>query len=236
MCGPAPGEEGGADDNDGGRLDADRLPLPRADGDRKALRILLGARRELTTYRRRMIIRLRALLLTGDDSDRTLARGPMSPPRLTTLARRRGIRGETREQAVQRAKAHRLALAIRDSGIELKDNKTQLRELVGELAPALMDKVGVGPVSAAQAIVSCRTEAAAATTPPSPPWPERARSRPAAVGSSDIVLTRWRICPRTHASIAKRRAEGKADNEIRRLLKRYIVREIYRCLQTEIAA
>ena len=31
------------------RLDADRLPTPRADGDREALRILLGARRELTT-------------------------------------------------------------------------------------------------------------------------------------------------------------------------------------------
>jgi transposase len=30
-------------------LDADRLPRPRADGDREALRILLGARRELTT-------------------------------------------------------------------------------------------------------------------------------------------------------------------------------------------
>ena len=30
------------------RLDADRLPTPRADGDREALRILLGARHELT--------------------------------------------------------------------------------------------------------------------------------------------------------------------------------------------
>jgi transposase len=30
------------------RLDADRLPTPRADGDREALRILLGARQELT--------------------------------------------------------------------------------------------------------------------------------------------------------------------------------------------
>jgi transposase len=31
------------------RLDADRLPTPRADGDREALRILLSARDELTT-------------------------------------------------------------------------------------------------------------------------------------------------------------------------------------------
>jgi transposase len=30
------------------RLDADRLPIPRADGDREALRILVGSRHELT--------------------------------------------------------------------------------------------------------------------------------------------------------------------------------------------
>src|SRR4051794_2828008 len=55
------------------RLDADQLPTPRADGDREALRILLGARRELTTVRTMQINRLRALLLTGDDGDRHLS-------------------------------------------------------------------------------------------------------------------------------------------------------------------
>ena len=47
------------------RLDADRLPLPRADGDREALRILLGARGELTTASTAQTNRLRALLLGG---------------------------------------------------------------------------------------------------------------------------------------------------------------------------
>ena len=45
------------------RLDADRLPTPRADGDREALRILLGARHELTTTSTGQTNRLRALLL-----------------------------------------------------------------------------------------------------------------------------------------------------------------------------
>ena len=53
------------------RLDADRLPTPRADGDREALRILLGARQELTTASTAQTNRLRALLLGGDDTDRT---------------------------------------------------------------------------------------------------------------------------------------------------------------------
>jgi transposase len=56
------------------RLDADQLPTPPADGDREALRILLGARRELTTVRTMQINRLRALLLTGKEADRRLAR------------------------------------------------------------------------------------------------------------------------------------------------------------------
>lgn len=67
---------------------ADRLPTPRADGDREALRILLGARRELTSDKTRMVNRLRALLLTGQETDRVLARGSMSSLALTTIIRR----------------------------------------------------------------------------------------------------------------------------------------------------
>src|ERR671920_662935 len=62
------------------RLDADRLPIPRADGNREALRILLSARDELTTVNTAQTNRLRALLLAGDDTDRRLARA-----RLTTV-------------------------------------------------------------------------------------------------------------------------------------------------------
>jgi hypothetical protein len=43
-------------------------------------------------------------------------------------------------------------------------------------------------------------------------------------------MTRWRSCPRTADYITRRRAEGKTDGEIRRILKRYIAREIYRTL------
>ena len=39
-----------------------------------------------------------------------------------------------------------------------------------------------------------------------------------------------RSCPRTRAYIARRTAEGKTAREIRRCLKRYIARELYRQL------
>jgi len=235
------------------RLDADQLPTPRADGEREALRILLGARRELTTVRTRQINRLRALLLTGDDADRDLSRGTLTDARLTAISRRRGRSGETVEQEVRRAEARRLAIAIRDAGHELKDNKKQLASLADQLAPRLRDKVGVGPVSAAQAIVSwshagrCRNDAAFAALAGASPIPassgrvvrhryNRGGDRSLNRALHDITLTRWRICPRTHAYIARRRAEGKSDNEIRRSMKRYIARELYRTLEASSAA
>ena len=58
------------------RLDASRLPVPRADGDREALRILLVARQEITGACTAQAGRLRALLLAGDDTDRRAARTP----------------------------------------------------------------------------------------------------------------------------------------------------------------
>lgn len=235
------------------RLDADRLPTPRADGDREALRILLSARRELTTVRTMQINRLRALLLTGEEADRALSGGALSDTQLNAISRRRGRAADSVEQTVRRAEARRLAYAIRDARKELKQNKAQLAALVDAMAPQLRDKVGVGPVSAAQALVSwshpgrCRNEAAFAALAGASPIPassgrivrhryNRGGDRTLNRALHDITLTRWRMCPRTHAYIARRRAEGKSDNEIRRSIKRYIARELYRALEASAAA
>jgi transposase len=230
------------------RLRADRLPVPRTDGDREALRILLGARREIATTRTAQINRLRALLLAGDDTDRDLARGTLTVARLTAIARRRQ-RGDTTEQHIRHAEIRRLALAIRSAGQELATNKQQLTELVNQTSPVLLDAVGIGPVSGAQAIVSwshpgrCRNEAAfaalAGTNPIQASSGRTTRHRLNRGGDRqlnkaihDIALTRWRICPRTQRYIAKRRATGSSDRDIRRSLKRYIARELYRTLNT----
>jgi transposase len=235
------------------RLDADRLPTPRADGDREALRILLGARRELTSDKTRMVNRLRALLLTGHDPDRELARGSMSTPTLTKIIHRRGRPNDTHHQAVRRAEAHRLVLGIRETDRALVENKKQLAALVTELAPDLLTKVSIGPVSAAQATVSCshrgrcRNDTAFAALAGASPIPassgrtiryrlNRGGDHQLNRALHDIVLTHWRVCPRTHAYIAKQRAQGTTDNEIRRQLKRYITRELYRTLNTPLTA
>ena len=229
------------------RLDADRLPTPRADGDREALRILLGARGELTTTKTAQTNRLRALLLGGDEADRALARRALTGKVLVTLARRRGAFGASRAEAVRTAELRRLALAVTQGTKDLTANRRQLRAIVEDLAPGLTARFGIGPVSAAQGIVSfshpgrCRSDAAFAALAGTAPIEassgpvvrhrlNRGGDRALNRAVHTIAVTRIRACPRTRAYVARRTAEGKTPREIRRCLKRYITRELYRAL------
>ena len=229
------------------RLDASRLPVPRADGDREALRILLGARQEITVASTAQASRLRALLLAGDDTDRRAARKALTSTALATLADRELPAHAGRDHAVRQAEIRRLALALGQARRQLKDNRTQLLAIVEDLAPGLTSRPGVGPVCAAQAIVSfshpgrCHSEAAFAALGGTSPIPassgQTVRHRLNRGGDRDlnraihtIALCRIRSCPRTRAYTARRTAEGKTPREIRRCLKRYIARELYRQL------
>ena len=232
------------------RLDATHLPAPRVDGDREALRILLGARHDLTAAATAQTNRLRALLLGSDtDADRDLARGVLSDAVLTELADRRPRAGATREQAVRHGEIRRLALAVRDGGRALKQNRAQLQAVVEDMAPGLTERRGIGPVTAAQVIVGfshvgrCRNDAAFAALSGTSPLQASSgrtvrhrlnRGGDRALNSAlhTIAMVRMRCCPRTKAYVARRRAEGKTPREIRRCLKRYIARELYRTLTT----
>lgn len=232
-------------------MNADRLPIPRADGDREALRILLCARRDLTQHQTANKNQLRALLLTGDDADRALTHGALTQARLTTIARRRGHPDQARVDTIRRTEAARLARAISQAERELTANTRQLHAIVQSIAPDLLTHYGIGPVSAAQAIVSfshpgrCRNDAAFATLAGAAPIPassgKNTRHRLSRGGDRQlnkalhtIAMTRWRSCPRTAAYITRRRKTGTTDREIRRILKRYIAREIYRTLNTTL--
>jgi hypothetical protein len=156
---------------------------------------------------------------------------------LATIARRRGTGNETVEQAVRRCEARRLAIAIRDADRDLTANEKQLRHIVSKLAPDLLARRGIGPVSAASAIIAwshpgrCRNNAAfAALAGASPVLASSGRvvrhrlnrggDRQLNKALHTTASTRWRDCPRTAAYIQLRQAEGKADGEIRRMLKR----------------
>jgi transposase len=230
-------------------LNADKLPTPRADGDREALRILLCARQELTTTSTAQTNRLRALLRDGDDTDHRLARARFTDTTLAGLARRRASREASRQQAVRQSEIRRLALALREADRALKANRAELHAIVNDLAPGLTDRPGIGPVSAAQAIVSfshagrCRNDAAfanlAGTSPIEASSGQTTRHRLNRGGDRAlnkaihvIASTRIRTDPATQAYVTRRTAQGKSPREIRRCLKRYIARQLYRALTT----
>jgi transposase len=229
------------------RPDADRLPQMRADGDPEALRILLAAGEDIATASTAQINRLRALLLTGDDADRHAARRALTDAALTRLTRRRLPSDAIRAEAIRQAEIRGLAVALREAERQLKDNRRQLQTLVDDLVPGLTDQYGVGPVSAAQAVVSfshpgrCRNEAAFAALAGTSPIPassgrttrhrlNRGGDRALNRAVHTIAFTRIRSCPRTRASVLRRTAEGKSSREIRRCIKRYIARQLYRTL------
>ena len=194
------------------RLDAGQLPVPRADGDREALRILLVARQEITVARTAQIGRLRALLLAGDDTDRRAARTALTQAALAALAGRELPADACREQAVRHGEIRRLALALGQARQQLRDNRAQLVAIVEDIAPGLTSRYGVGPVSAAQAIVSfshpgrCRSEAAFAALGGTSPIPassgrtvrhrlNRGGDRALNRAIHAIAVTRMRSCP-----------------------------------------
>ena len=192
--------------------------------------MLLNAREELTTSATAQTNRLKALLLSGDDTDRALARGKLTDADVKTLVRRRPPRGANREQAVRHGEIRRLAVALRDGRRELKDNRVQLQRIVNDLAPGLTSRKGIGPVSGAQAIGSfshpgrCRNDAAYAAlggiSPLEASSGQHTRHRLNRGGDRalnraihTIAKTRMRTCPETQAYVARRVAEGKNKSE-----------------------
>ena len=119
------------------RLDANRLPVPRADGDREALRILLVARQEITVAATAQGGRLRALLLAGDDTGRRAARTTLSKTALAALAGRELPAAASREQAVRHAEISRLARALGQARHQLTGNRaSSCRPSPGTSPPA----------------------------------------------------------------------------------------------------
>ena len=235
------------------RQDSDKLPTPRSDGPREALRILLAARQEMVTASTGQINRLRALLLSGDDRDRAASRGAFTEQALSQLARRRLPADADRLQAVRHGEIRRLTLAVREATKALKANRRELQEFVEQIAPGLTARPGIGPVSAAQVVVSfshlgrVRNDAAFAALAGTSPVPassgqtvrhrlNRGGDRALNRAIHTIALVRMRSCARTRAYVRRRTAEGKSTREIRRIIKRYITRELYRTLTAAMTA
>ena len=136
------------------------------DGVREALRLLAVDREQMTTQRTRLDNQLLADLLTGTAEQQAMRKKDLTSGTLRKLAGARGRAGRPVDEQARLVVLRRKAQDIVRLDQQIRENERQLRTILGEVAPQLLEQVGVGPVVAAQLIVSyshhgrCRDEAA----------------------------------------------------------------------------
>ncbi|MBM7768264.1 IS110 family transposase [Glutamicibacter nicotianae] len=224
--------------------DTNRLRGPRLnEGARAALRVLVTARDALTTERTRHVNALTALLRVnplGIDG-----RKRMSGAQIGEVSMWR-TRDEALELQVARSEAVRLAVRVTELDDHLKANAEKITELV-KLSEAkdLLDVKGIGPVVAAVCLTAwshqgrVRSEAAYASLAGVNPIPassgntvrhrlNRGGDRKLNKALHTAALVRMAYDEETRVYVEKRTQEGKSLREIRRCIKRYLARKIYR--------
>ena len=226
----------------------DHRARPRAGERQEALRLLLLARRTAVDTRRVALVQLRSVIVTAPDELREqLRRLPLGE----LLKRCSGFRrssSRTPAQLVTVLVLRSLARRILAATAEAETLEREMLSHVRALVPELLDEPGVGPIVAAQLIVTWShrdridSEACFARLAGVAPLPassglttrhrlSRGGDRQLNRALHTIVLHRRQHDPATRDYIARRIAEGKSSRDAVRLLKRYLARHLYRVMQ-----
>jgi transposase len=228
-------------------LGREKWAQPRARGTREAMRVLLVARNGAQRSRVAAINQIKGLLVTAPTRLREELRGLTTPQLVKRCAAFRAVGHD--EVAVTKTSMRILARRIRSLDTEIKDIDKQLKGLVVQVAPQLLDEYGVGPVCAAQVYVSwshrgrCRNEASFARLAGVAPVEatsgqtqnrhrlNRGGDRKLNRALHTIVTVRIRYQPETRDYIAAAIKRGKTKRDATRALKRYVGRHLYRLLE-----
>ena len=228
-----------------GRLLQDRsLPRVRGGGEREDLRLLLLERRGAVRARTAALNQLQAVVVTAPEALRSRLRG-LSGQQLARVASRLRT---AEEGAVIAGVLRRLGRRVRELGRELDELDSELETIVIRLVPELLEESGVGPVCAAQLVVSsgdptrmaseASFAALAGTSPVQASSGLKQRHRLNRGGDRQlnralhvISLNRTRWHAETAAYHQKLIASGKSPREARRCVKRMLARYFHRRLQ-----
>ena len=227
-----------------------RLAQPKSGAERAALQMRLTARRaaiEAATAAQRQ---LQALVITAPEVVRARFRGQSTRVMLATAARLRPTAASGDIEIITALTVLRdLARRVRFLAAEAVEHETAIRTIVRSWRPDLLELTGVGPIVAATVLTAwshpgrCRDDAAFAMLAGAAPIPassgktvryrlNRSGDRQLNRALHTVTLSRLRYDARTRDYADRRRAQGKTDREIKRCLKRYIARELYRRLES----
>jgi transposase len=229
-------------------LGQDCPAIPRRRGEREALRALLTTRRSATTARVAAVGQLKALIVGAPEELRAELRGQPTSRQIDYCANLRERPARSLEHRATIRALRATAQRIRLLQVEADQLQAELAVLVSAVAPWLLEVPGVGPLSAAQVLVSWshagrfRSEAAFAALAGTNPIPassgqvtryrlNRGGDRQANSALWRIVIVRMSSHPATRAYADRRSEEGLSKKEIIRCLKRYVAREVYRQLR-----
>jgi transposase len=213
----------------------------------EALRALNNARRSAIKARTAAMNQIHHMLITAPTAVREKYRALKEKPLVNALAAARATaHGPTTRSVLAALKA----LAKRHQFLTTQADELgqQIEDLARAANPHLMTLPGVGPHTAAQLLITAganphrlRTESAFAALCGTAPVPassgkttrhrlSRGGDRAANWALHTIALVRMSFDPRTRTYVQARRANGRNDPEILRLLKRAIAREVFKSL------
>jgi transposase len=132
----------------------DRLGTPRRRGEREALRVLLTTRRSATLARVAAIGQLKALIVGAPEELRAELRGQPTSHQVVYCARLRERPSRSLEHRATVRALRATAQRIQFLQAEANQLQAELAVLVAAVAPWLLEVPGVGPLSAAQVLVS----------------------------------------------------------------------------------
>ena len=227
-------------------LAAPRPAQPRADGDREALRLLMTDRDHAVRSCRSARALLAATLVTMPGWLRDQLRALPPGRRARACAALAAPEGADRLATIQHQTVARIGQRIEDLAGQARQIEAQIAQIVEDLAPGLVAaEPGLGYLSAAQILLSwshrgrVRSEAAFAQLAGVAPIPASSgrtiRHRLSRGGDRQlnralhaVIITRTRSHQPTRDYITRRQADGRTPKEIRRCLKRYLARHLYR--------
>jgi transposase len=229
-------------------LARDHLTSPRQRGHREAMRVLHTTRAAIVAAGADARRQLKALIVTAPEPLRDALRG--RPWRQQVRACAELVAAPT-DPVEHRATVQALGMTAQRVLIaraEAKQLEVELRQLVTVMAPALLTQPGIGPINAAQLLISWshpgrfRSEAAFAMLAGAAPVQassgqvvrhrlNRGGDRQLNRALHTIVMLRQVHHGPTRAYTSRRIAQGKSEREIRRCLKRTLARQLYRLLE-----
>jgi hypothetical protein len=226
-----------------------KLAAPKTGPERAALQALLAARRSAVNAATTAQRQLRALVITAPEQVRTRFRGHTTRAMIDLASRvRPGTATADVEVFTVLSTLRALARRIRALETEAADHERAMRAIVRSWRPDLLNLCGVGPIVAAVVLTAwshpgrCHSDAAFAMLAGTAPIPassgktvrhrlNRSGNRQLNRALHTITLSRLRYDDDTRTYAEGRRAQGKTDREIKRCLKRYIARQLYRQLE-----